>query len=187
LPSAAGKKALAAARRSLALDPVSPAAEINVATMLYYAGELAQAIEHSERALELEPNWADAYETMGKVYVERHLHRDAIAALRKAVSLSERTPRHLADLGHAYAAAGKKREAMRILGELTRFANENRFGAYDVALVHCALGDRPQALQWLSKAYEERSGRMPFLGVDPRMKPLSSEAAFRGLRARIGP
>jgi TolB-like protein/Tfp pilus assembly protein PilF len=179
------EEAIAAARRSLALDPVSPAAEINLATMLYYGGEWAQAIEHSERALELEPNWADAYETMGKVYVERHLHRDAIAALRKAVSLSERTPRHLADLGHAYAAAGKKREAMRILEELTSFANEKRFGAYDVALVHCALGDRAQALQWLSKAYEERSGRMPFLGVDPRMKPLSSEAGFRDLTARI--
>ncbi len=182
-----GEEAIAAARRSLALDPVSPAAEINVATMLYYAGELAQAIEHSERALELEPNWADAYETIGKVYVERRLHRDAISALRKAVSLSGRTPRHLADLGHAYAAAGKKREAMRILGELTRFANEKGFGAYDVALIHCALGDRGQALQWLSKAYEERSGRMPFLGVDPRMKPLSSEARFRALTARIGP
>jgi TolB-like protein/Flp pilus assembly protein TadD len=179
------EEAIAAARRSLALDPVSPAAEINVATMLYYAGELAQAIEHSERALELEPNWADAYETMGKVYVERHLHRDAIAALRKAVSLSERTPRHLADLGHAYAAAGKKREAMRILEELTSFANENGFGAYDVALVYCALGDRAQALKWLETAYEERSGRMPFLGVDPRMKPLSSEAGFRALTARI--
>ena len=180
-----GEEALVAARRSLALDPVSPAAEINVATMLYYTGELAQAIEHSERALELEPNWADAYETMGKVYVERRLHRDAISALRKAVSLSERTPRHLADLGHAYAAAGKKREAMRILDELTRFANEKRFGAYDVALIHCALGDRAQALQWLLAAYEERSGRMPFLGVDPRMKPLSSEAGFRDLTARI--
>jgi tetratricopeptide (TPR) repeat protein len=124
---------------------------------------------------------------MGKVYVERRLHRDAISALRKAVSLSERTPRHLADLGHAYAAAGKKREAVRILEELTRIANEKRFGAYDVALVRCALGDRLQALQWLSKAYEERSGRMPFFGVDPRMKPLSSEAGFRALAARIDP
>jgi len=179
------EEAIAAARRSLELDPVSPAAETNLAVMFYYAGQCDQAIERSERALEVEPNWADAYETMGRAYEQKQLHRAAITALRKAVSVSGRAPRYLVDLGHAYAVAGKRREALGLLEEVTRFSNEKGFGAYGVALIYCGLGDSGQALVWLEKAYEERSGSMPFLGVDPRLKPLSSEAGFRDLIARI--
>jgi hypothetical protein len=53
-----------------------------------------------------------------------------------------------------------------------------------VAAIHAALGDTGRALDWLDRAYEERSPWMAYVAVDPRFSALRSQARFDGLLRR---
>ncbi|MCZ6776180.1 MAG: hypothetical protein O7D34_06970, partial [Ignavibacteria bacterium] len=48
----------------------------------------------------------------------------------------------------------------------------------DIAIVYIGLGVRDQAFEWMQKAYEERSGSMVFLKVDPVWDSLRSDPRF---------
>ena len=52
-----------------------------------------------------------------------------------------------------YALAGKRREARRVLDELTQTPNRET----GVAWVYLGLGQQDRALDWLEKAYASRS------------------------------
>ena len=71
-------------------------------------------------------------------------------------------------------------EGMRLLSA-TRYVSP-----YSVALVHCGLGDRDQALAWLEKAYVERSDYMPYLNREPMLDGLRSDPRFAALVRRVG-
>ena len=59
--------------------------------------------------------------------------------------------------------------------------------AYDLALVHAALGERDAAIEWLRRAYDERYGPLVFLGVDPDIDGVRGDPRFDALVARIRP
>jgi hypothetical protein len=48
-----------------------------------------------------------------------------------------------------------------------------------------ALGRRTRPSKWLEKAYEERSGRLVYLGVERAFDPLRSDPRFQSLVKRI--
>jgi hypothetical protein len=52
---------------------------------------------------------------------------------------------------------------------------------YDVALVYAGLGDKNQALDWLQRAYRERSSLLVFALREPRLVALRSEPRFTAL------
>jgi hypothetical protein len=47
-----------------------------------------------------------------------------------------------------------------------------------MAASNAGLGWKDQALEYLSQVYRERSGRMTYLNVDPRLDPLRNDARF---------
>ncbi len=112
----------------------------------------------------------------------------AITELSKAVALSGegRRPVMEAALGHAYAAAGKRVEAQRLLDGLKAAAERRYVSPYSMAVIYLALGDRVQAFTWLNRAYEERDNWLIYLKVEPRLDPLRSDARFADLLRRIG-
>jgi len=57
---------------------------------------------------------------------------------------------------------------------------------YSVALVHVGLGESDQAMDWLEKAYVERSDYMPYLGREPMLDGLRSDPRFAALVRRVG-
>jgi hypothetical protein len=48
------------------------------------------------------------------------------------------------------------------------------------------LGERDKALDWLERAYEERSGYLPMLGLDFVFDSLREEPRFKALLEKIG-
>ena len=59
--------------------------------------------------------------------------------------------------------------------------------AYDLALVHAALGERDAAFEWLQRAYDERYGPLVFLRVDPDLDGVRGDPHFDALVAKIRP
>jgi hypothetical protein len=76
-------------------------------------------------------------------------------------------------------------EAHTLLAELIELRNSRYVSAYDVALIHLALGEAGAAMEMLETAYAERAHSMAFMGVDPRLDLLRAEARFERLQARL--
>jgi len=58
--------------------------------------------------------------------------------------------------------------------------------AYDIAVAYLGLGERPRAFEWLSKAFEERSGFLVYIKCDRRFDALRSDPRYEDLLQRIG-
>ena len=80
---------------------------------------------------------------------------------------------------------GKTAEARAVFDQLNARSKLVYVPAYDIALVCVGLGWKDQALEYLSQAYQERSGWMTYLNVDPRLDPLRSDSRFIDLLRRI--
>jgi hypothetical protein len=90
-----------------------------------------------------------------------------------------------ASLAHAYAIAGHRERAARVLTALRAEAATKYVPSYYFALVYTGLGQRDQALRQLERAYEERSTVVAYLRVDPRLAPLRDDPRFLALVKRI--
>ena len=113
----------------------------------------------------------------------------AVRAYEEGVRLSPREPLGLAFLAHGLARAGRADQARARLAELDALRAQRYVSAYDLAVIHLALGQTDSALELLEQGYRERTHWMALLGVDPRMDPLRDHPAFRRLLGamRLGP
>ncbi len=85
----------------------------------------------------------------------------------------------LSGLGYAYAVAGRRAEAQKVLDKLNELSKQSYVPAEAMACVYAGLGDKDKAFEWLEKTYEERSAA-PFhpLKADPIYDPLRSDPRF---------
>jgi tetratricopeptide (TPR) repeat protein len=111
---------------------------------------------------------------------------EAIPVLEKALALSERSPAVIGVLVSAYAHAGRRTEALRLLGELKRRQQTGYVPAAAFVNAYLGLGDNEQAFAWLERAYGERSQILQYVKVHPFFDPLRGDPRFAELVRRVG-
>ena len=178
-------EAIAEARRTEELEPLSFVASSHLGWIYYLAGQNDRAIDQCTRILALDPNLFPALRYRGLAYEQKGMYQEAIADFQKGVKLSG-SPLILALLGHAYAASGKKPEAQHVLSELQDLQGRQYVSPYTVAAIYAGLGDRDQAFKWLEKANDERDIWLMNLKVDPVFSKLRADRRFNDLLARAG-
>jgi tetratricopeptide (TPR) repeat protein len=179
------EEAISVCQKVQQLDPLSPFTYVGLGWAYYFARQYDRAIEQCGKALEIDPRSSFAYRNIGMAELQRGRVEDAIAALSKAFTLSGSLSFE-AHLGYAYAAAGKRTEAREVIVELEEMARQCYVSAYYFAIVHLGLGELDQAFDWLERAYEERSGFLPLLKVEPLLDGLRADARFADLMQRVG-
>jgi tetratricopeptide (TPR) repeat protein len=92
--------------------PLNLNVNLDTAALFLAAGRYDQAIEQSQKALELDPNFWWTYQALVMTYERKQRYEEAVAALEKA-SQAHRNPSGLGYLGYVCAAAGKRAEANR--------------------------------------------------------------------------
>jgi len=177
-------EAIAEAKRTEELEPLSFVASSHLGWIYYLAGKNDLAIEQCKKILELDPNSFPARRYLGLAYEAKGMYSEAINEFQTGVKLSG-SPLMLALLGHAYAASGKKAEAHQVLTDLQQLQNQRYVSPYTVAAIYTGLGDQDQAFTWLEKAVEERDIWLMNLKVDPVFAKLQSNRRFTDLLARI--
>jgi DNA-binding SARP family transcriptional activator/Tfp pilus assembly protein PilF len=181
---------LEASHSALACDPIDPVLNVHLAWHHWLAREPAEALAQCQRTLDLHPadHWSPFFIGLGEQLAG---HPDAaVAAMRQALERSAGSPVMAAGLAHALAVRGDVAEARTMLAALETSAEERRLLAYEVALVHLALGATDTAFAWLDRAYEERSAWLAYAAVEPRLDPIRGDERFvallRALRLPTG-
>lgn len=179
-------EAVAEARLAMELDPVSIFGNMLVAWILYFARRYIEAIAQATRTLELDSDYATALRILGWADEETGRHEEAITAHARAAELTGRRPNFMAQLGRAYALAGRFAEARQTLDQLMEASKVSYVSALDIAIIHAALGEIDTALDWMDRAFEERSDHLPYIRVNPRLDILRDQPRFRDLLQRMG-
>jgi DNA-binding winged helix-turn-helix (wHTH) protein/TolB-like protein len=184
-------EAVAEAKRTSELEPLSFTASSHLGWILYLSGRTDEAIAQCTKILSLDPNSFPARRYLGLAYEQKGMYPQAITEFQKGVKLSG-SPLILALLGHAYAASGKSAEARKVLSDLqdlseSQAVETRRYvSPYTIAAIYTGLGEKDQAFKWLERAYEERDVWLMNLKVDPVFAKLRSDKRFQDLLARAG-
>jgi TolB-like protein/DNA-binding winged helix-turn-helix (wHTH) protein len=102
------------ATKALALDDGLPEAHTSLAAVKVLEWDWVTAEKEFQRSLALNPNDAQTHQWYGNLYLgPKARHQEAIAELKRALSLDPLSPIINSDLGYAYFLAGDYDEAYR--------------------------------------------------------------------------
>jgi serine/threonine protein kinase/tetratricopeptide (TPR) repeat protein len=179
--AAQGRKedAITEIRLARDIDPKSSIINANVGWCYYLGRDYDRAIEAEKVTLQMDPGFGIAYGYLGQAFLEKGQYEEAIEAFRRFVSLEPGDLARKAELANAYGRAGRRKEAEEILAELEARRKEMYISPYDWAKVYVGLGEKKLALDWLERAYEERSGRVANLAMHPQFVSLHEEPRFQ--------
>jgi DNA-binding winged helix-turn-helix (wHTH) protein/tetratricopeptide (TPR) repeat protein len=176
-----GEFASAVEQLTLAMesDPISYHLNTHMATVHYLARDYAQAERYVRRSFEINPYHEPAHFTLGLALEQLGRYDEARAELERSHAITKGEPHAEAALGHL----DKARDRLQRLHEL---AAGRHVSAVHFAVVHTALGEHDEALDWLRRAIESRSGWLVYLKTEPRFDPLRGMAGFAGVLGEIG-
>src|SRR5689334_5461152 len=177
-------EAIAEAKRTEELEPLSFVASSHLGWIYYLSGQNDNAIKQCKKILELDPSSFPARRYLGLAYEAKGMYAEAIQEFQTGVKLSG-SPLMLALLGHAYAVSGKTAEAKQVLNDLQQLQDQRYVSPYTVAAIYAGLGDQEQAFKWLETAVEERDIWLMNLKVDPVFAKLRTHRQFTDILARI--
>jgi len=178
-------RAIAEMKRAVELDPVSPLFHAELGGVYMMARRYDEAIEQLRDTVEMDPEFYWAHRFLGLALELKGGTAEAIAEYQKAFQLSD-DPTVLAFVAHAEANTGRPNEARQILARLTEAGKTRYVSAYAFAVIHLALGEKDQALDWLEKnARDHAAPYSNLLKVDPYLDPLRGDPRFEALVSAI--
>ncbi|UCF79206.1 MAG: protein kinase [Candidatus Eiseniibacteriota bacterium] len=155
------EEAIAAAKRSLELDPLTVSKEEAVVWSYNAAGKPDEVIAHVTRVRETVPEFGLGYLAMA--YMQKGMVTEALAYADTALGVQERNQVVLSGAVELYAMAGRPEKAREFLDELLALSDERWVDPVYVASAYRALGEWGNAMDWLERGYEEQSPSMVFV------------------------
>jgi len=178
-------EALAELDRACALDPTSLLISDQRGFVLYMARRYDDAIEQIRKTIALEPRFAHAHCWLGKAYLQKGRLPEGLAELQEAAALPGGDTQLFAPwVGYAYALAGKRAEAYKVVETTKARDADEPYLALGIAVIYSGLRQKDQALAWLEKACQERDPMFPVIIEEPAFDFLRSDAHFRDLVRR---
>ena len=179
------EEAVAWSRRARELDPLGTSGN-TLGLMLFHARQYDEAERELRSGLALRPDDSVALWYLGFVLIAKGVPQEAIPVLEKALSVSDRSPAVIGVLVRAYAFAGRRADALRLLAELKRRAQAGYVTPAAFVHAYLGLGEYDQAFVWFEQAYQEQSNMLQFLKVNPFYDPLRGDPRFKDLVRRVG-
>lgn len=184
-----GQQGMAEVTRASRLDPLNIVCLRTKGIVLYCQHKYDLALVEWNEAMKIDANIPIVNADLGRIYLQQGKLSDAVAQFEKARALAGGETGGSATgggyLGLAYAAAGRKKDAIRIVDELLLRSQKKYVSPLNIAMIYMGLGDKTHAFQWLEKGYTVRDGDMVLLRVSPLWDPLRSDPRFDALLRRM--
>ncbi len=180
------EEAEAEIHKGMELEPLSPLIAHVWLMNTYMVRRYGKVIERAHESIPINPTFFLLRMWLGLACLQEERFDEAIEALGEAVTLSEgKISWVVGSLGHAFAVAGKRAEATRLLEELLERAVREVIDGTALLLIYLGLGDREEALRWTEKAGESKGLISVWLNGDPRFDPLRGEPRFQAVIRRM--
>lgn len=197
-------------KQALEIDPLSLIVNKTMAKIFYMAREFDRAVEQCREIFEIDPSFGPAGGQLAYIYAAQGRYEEAIAEIQTLIdfttgeyevlpgrrlgsaagpgqpaisSLSD--PEAIAALGYFYALAGRRGEALQLLGGLRELRKHRYVEPHTLAMIYVGLGDKDGAFEWLVKSCANRSSVLGYLKVWPVLDPLRSDSRFADLYRRV--
>jgi len=159
------------------VNPLSADVQFTYGLVLYGMRAYGDAESRLRRAIELEARNYPAHFVLAQLLEKTGKSADAVTLLDRPEF------RNFAPLGLAYASAGRRVEALRIVQTLTKPGSHP--DGRTIALIYFALGDEDRGFQWLTRAFDERQLLVRFAKFEPVFDSVRSDPRFQALVARL--
>jgi len=179
------------------LDPLSPIISANTGLYSYYEHNYDDAIAKYKVTLQSDPDFWVARHYLALAYVQKGMHSEAIAELRKLIKapVSGPIPEQVVEaeseatssLGFVYGMAGKQAEAQAILKQLEALAKRRYVSPLYFAIVYAGLKDNDKAIEYLNQAFDTRHPGLVLIRIEPMFDGLRSDERFKALIKRFEP
>jgi tetratricopeptide (TPR) repeat protein len=133
-----------------------------------------------------DPDFADAHLLLGMAQERRRQFKIAVQEISRYLEVSGQDPDALMKLGVAYAHAGDRPSAMRMITEMRKPTASKYVPFYYIADIYAALGDKEAAFEWLDRALDQHSNSCLLLAIDPAFQGFRSDPRFRQATQKIG-
>lgn len=167
------------------LDPLSETTTLSVGWTFYYFRDYAHALEQCRKVLDLNPHSVSARDCVASALLATQSYDEAISDYESLVTSTGNDPLRLAGLGCAYALAGRKLQAEKVIARLNAASAVHYVPPYFFGLVYAALGQKDKAFSWLEKAYNEHDSYLVRLKVESIVDPLRADPRFAALLRRM--
>jgi len=169
--------------RARELDPLL--IQSDVATTLLRAGRNEEALEEARRSLRDAPGVSRAHSNLGWALIFLGDHAVGIKSLEQASALSPSSTLFLSQLGQAHGITGNVEGARKILQQLQDRAVHEFVSPYHFAYVHAGLAEVDKAIDWLERAFEQRSGAIYGIKGSFLFRNLRSHPRFKSLLQKM--
>jgi serine/threonine-protein kinase len=166
------------------LDPLSLLINTSVGQQLYYSRQYTAAIEQFRKTLDMDPNFVPAQHAIELAYAQNGMHREAVAERQKVLTQSG-NPDLAATIGEDYSKSGYSGVLQSWLEGLNEVSKRGYVSSYNIAQIHARLGNKPQSLAMLERAYSARDGNLTYLKIDQVFDDLRSDPQFQGLLRKL--
>lgn len=172
-------------RRGRELDPTAVTGG-SVSWILFQAHHYDEAIREARSALAVQPDDARTLLTLGFALNANRQPGEAVVVLEKALALSKGSPAVEGVLIRAYALAGRRSNAEKLLGDLKQRRSAGYVPSGAFVNAYLGLGDDEQAFAALGQAVQEKSNILQFVKTHPYFDPIRNDPRFRALVHRVG-
>ena len=157
---------------ALRLDPLSPAIYNTQAGQFQFQRRPGEALEMYQKAIELDPAYADARYSLANLYLTQGKCREFAEERAKALQIDGH-PEHAEFLRRGFAQNGCRGALENDLEFLKNRAQKEYIDPVVFATDFVFLGDKDGAFEWLEKAFREKSA---FGGISKGRQHLGSPA-----------
>ena len=168
------------------LDPLSLHVNMVFAAMLYMERKYDEAIGHLQKIVELDPGFQPSYHLLAALYEEKGQFPQGVEQSLRGLTLAGYSPSALEQLKDAFNAGGMQAYLRKEIELLEQQARHSYVSPVLIAMDYSSLHEKNRAFEWLEKAYQERSGWLLELKIDPVWDPLRSDPRLQDLMRRVG-
>jgi TolB-like protein/Tfp pilus assembly protein PilF len=168
------------------LDPLSLILSTDKGVVYYYSDRQDKAIEEAQQVLAHDADFADAHLLLGMARERQRQFKIAVQEIDKYLEVSGQDPDALMKLGVAYAHAGDRARALRMIAALRKPSTSRYVPFYYIADIYAALGDKETAFEWLDRALDQHSNSCLLLSIDPAFEDFRSDPRFQEAARKLG-
>ena len=172
-------------RRAVQLDPLNLIRSANLGDGLSGEHKYDQAIEQYQKTLALDANFSVAHYGLADAYDRKGMYKEAISEWQKGLT-ADGDARTAALLGDTYARAGYKSALRAWIDDSKKQSAHDYVSPFGIAQLYAILGEKDSTMEWLEKAYQDRSVDLVTVNTDPDFDFLHSDPRFQDLLRRIG-